>query len=251
MRKAWKALARTWRYLGWKHAVIVAAAGTLISLSVVLSTLQLNLERKHLWYVDGFRWYSVMALVFVVAVAFVEANAPRRRPPLRRYVLAAFAASVLCITGAYAVADIVMKPGYRRTTPGGSAPKIFTADQRRPTAVFAIGFEGVMHCVIGLFIYVRLRNARLNALALQRRQARAQEASRASVAAQWETMSRRVDPVLLTQTLDDIDRAYSIDPRHAEARLDELIEFLRAAIPQTRPQQVATLHRQSMEEAAE
>src|SRR3954463_9571490 len=150
--------------------MVALAAGTLISVSIVLSTLHLSIERKHLWYAAGFWWYSAFAAVFIVAIAFVEANAPRRRPALRVYAAAAFVAAALCIAGAYALADVVLKPGYRRTPPGGASHPVFTADQRRPTAVFANGFDGVMHCVIGLFVYVRLRNARLTSLSLQRRQ---------------------------------------------------------------------------------
>jgi hypothetical protein len=227
-------MVRTWRYLGWKHPVVALAAGALISLSIVLATLHLGLESKHFWYASGFWWYSAFAAVFIVAVAFVEANAPRRRPGLRSYAAAACFSALICLGGAYSVAEAVMDSGYRRTTPGGSAPKVFTADQRRPTAVFARGFDGVMHCVIGMFVYVRLRNARLTALALQRRQEKASESSRAEADARLESVSRRVDPRSLTQTLDDIERTYWVDPERAEARLDELTEFLRAAIPQTR-----------------
>jgi hypothetical protein len=225
-----------WRYLGWAHLAVALAAGTLISLSIVLSTLHLSLERKHLWYASGFWWYSIFAAVFILAIAFVEANAPRRRPGLRHYAAAACVAALLCIAGAYVVADVVVTTGVRRTTPGGASQPVFTAEQRRPTAVFANGFDGVMHCVIGLFVYVRLRNARLTTLSLQRRQVNASEASRAEVNARLASVSGRVDPVSLGQRLDDIERAYGQDPVRAEARLDELIENLRAAIPRTRRQ---------------
>jgi hypothetical protein len=236
MRKHSRAVVRAWRYLGWKHLVLALAAGTLISLSIVLSTLHLSIERKHLWYASGFWWYSAFAAVFIAAIAFVEANAPRRRPGLRAYGAAALVATILCIAGAYALAEVVMNSGYRRTTPGGASHPVFTPDQRRPTAVFANGFDGVMHCVIGLFVYARLRNARLTALSLQRRQVRAGEARRAEVSARIESISRRVDPASLGQSLDDIERTYAQDPRRAEARLDELIDFLRDAIPRTREQ---------------
>jgi hypothetical protein len=225
-------LARTWRYFNRRHLVAAIAGGILISISVSLSTLQLNLFRKHNEFLNAIWWYVPMAAVFVLAVVIIEANAPRRRPPLRAYVLAAVIAATLCMAGAY-VAGPSLQLG-RRDVPGFPNPGNYQQVHARPTAIFSIGFEGVMHCVIGMFVYVRLRNARFTAMALGQTQRRATEAARAAAEARLDSVRDRVDPGTLTLTLEDIERLYWIDPSRADAQLDELIEFLRAAIPQTR-----------------
>ena len=236
-----KTLLRTWRYLSWKHIVVVIAAGVLISLSVSLSTLQLNLPRKHLEFANMIKWYSAFAAVFVLAIAIVEANAPRRRPLLRRYVLAAIASAVLCVAGAYALGDSLKMPA-RRDVPGFPNPIQYSQANARSSAIFSVSFEGVIHCMIGMFVYVRLRNARLTARALQRTQEKAGEAGRAAASARLDLVRDRIDPASLTQSLEDIERMYWTDPAQAERRLDELIEFLRAAIPQVRREQPARPH---------
>ena len=227
-----KSPARTWRHLGWRHLAVAIAGGILIAISVSLSTLHLNLFRKHNEFLAAIWWYVPMAAVFVLAVVIVEANAPRRRPPLRSYIVAALIASTLCLVGAY-VAGPSLKMG-RRDVPGFPNPTMYAQKHARTSAIFAIGFEGVMHCVVGMFVYVRLRNSRFTALALNRRQARVNEAARAAADARLESVRHRVDPGFLVQALEDIERTYQGDPAGADARLDELIEFLRAAIPKTR-----------------
>ena len=233
-----RALARTWRYLGWKHLVVAIAAGVLISLSVSLSTLQLNLFRKHLEFAHMIKWYSAFAAVFILAIAVVEANAPRRWPPLRSYIVAAVFAAAACVAGAYAFGDS-LRMG-RRDVPGFPNPTNYLQQHARSSAIFSVAFEGVMHCIIGMFVYVRLRNARFAAQALARTQARANEAARAAASARLESVRHRIDPLSLTENLEDIERMYWTDPARADGRLDELIEFLRAAIPQTRSDEMRT-----------
>ena len=215
------------------HVAVAVAGGVLISMSVALSTLQLNLFRKHLEFLNALAWYVPIAAVFVLAVVIVEANAPRRRPGLRAYILGALVATSVCLAGAY-VHGPSLDMGGRRDVPGFNHPTRHFQIHARTTAIFSIAFEGVMHCVVGMFVYVRLRNSRFTAQALDRRQARSSEASRLAADARLESVRHRIDPTFLTQALEDIERTYAADPVGAESRLDELIEFLRAAIPKTR-----------------
>ena len=225
-------LARARRHFDRRHLAVAIAGGILISVSVSLSTLQLNLSRKPAELLAAAWWYVPMAATFVLAVVVVEANAPRRRPSLRAYVVAAIVAAALCMAGAY-VSGPSLKLG-RRDVPGFPNPTNYQQVHARSTAIFAIGFEGVMHCVVGLFVYVRLRNARFTALALGRAQKRATAAALAAASGRLESVRNRIDPGTLTQRLEDIERLYWTDPARAEEQLDELIEFLRAAIPQVR-----------------
>jgi len=226
---AWK---RTWRYIGWKHAAAALAAGALISLSVTVSILHINFYFAPWRFVYQLPWYTAFAAVFVVAVCVVESNAPQQRPTLANYVRAAVAASLVCLAGIVSLSDF-MKMAPRRVVAIPVQPANYDA-YRKQTALFATGLDGVVHCVIGLFVYVRLRNARLTAQALQRAQVRASEAASEALGARLQAVRERIDPSSLTQALEDIERLYWVDVSRAEASLDELIEFLRAAIPRVR-----------------
>ena len=61
-----------------------------------------------------------------------------------------------------------------------------------------------------------------------------QAARRRLVEAQLQAMQARVDPQMFFDTLDTVQRLYTSDPRRAEGLLDELIVFLRAALPRLR-----------------
>lgn len=66
---------------------------------------------------------------------------------------------------------------------------------------------------------------------LQREQ---QAARRRLVEAQLQAMQARVDPQMFFDVLDSVQRLYATDPPRAEAVLDELVVFLRAALPRLR-----------------
>jgi hypothetical protein len=91
-----------------------------------------------------------------------------------------------------------------------------------------------LHGWLATFIYVRLRNARLGARALADAQIRRSEANRGAFAAQLESTHARVDPDDVLVTLESIQRAYETNAAAADARMDELIAFLRGAIPRPR-----------------
>jgi LytS/YehU family sensor histidine kinase len=101
-------------------------------------------------------------------------------------------------------------------------------------AVFLIGFDGVVHGWLATFIYVGLRNSRRAARALAGAEIARSEANRALIAAQLEAAHAEVDPAVVFRALEDVERAYEEDPARADALLDELIAFLRDAIPRLR-----------------
>lgn len=61
-----------------------------------------------------------------------------------------------------------------------------------------------------------------------------QAARRRLVEAQLQVMQARVDPEMFFDVLDSVQRQYTTDASRAEALLDELIVFLRAALPRLR-----------------
>ena len=230
-------LVRTWRYLGWRHLVVALAAGALIAISVPLSSLWINFSRVPHGIVYLTRVYVIFAAFFILAVAVVEANAPRRRPTLRQYGAAGLLAAMLCLTTASVLATKFIRLPSRREIPGYVKAPPYLPQHVIPSALFAVGFDGVAHCLIGLFVYVRLRNARLAEAALHGTQLGASEARRASSSARLEAVRGRVDPEALTRSLEEIEQMYARDPARAESRLDELIGFLRSTIPEIRSEE--------------
>jgi hypothetical protein len=69
---------------------------------------------------------------------------------------------------------------------------------------------------------------------LQQLQREQQAARRRLVETQLQAMQARVDPQMFFDVLDSVQRLYATDPPRAEALLDELIVFLRAALPRLR-----------------
>lgn len=69
---------------------------------------------------------------------------------------------------------------------------------------------------------------------LQQLQREQQAARRRLVEAQLQAMQARVDPPMFFDVLDGVQRLYATDAPRAEALLDELIVFLRAALPRLR-----------------
>ncbi len=65
-------------------------------------------------------------------------------------------------------------------------------------------------------------------------QAAQREARRRAVQARMQAMQARIDPQLLFATLGDVRRSYAIDVERAERLLDELVAFLRLALPRLR-----------------
>lgn len=94
-----------------------------------------------------------------------------------------------------------------------------------------------IYSVAGLLFaaYCRVREREQNVL----RAARDAELARADtqreiVASRLEVLQARVEPELLFDALADVRAAYFVDPQTADALLDDLVAYLRAALPQMR-----------------
>jgi LytS/YehU family sensor histidine kinase len=107
--------------------------------------------------------------------------------------------------------------------------------------VFGVGFDGVVHGWFATFIYVGLRNSRRAARALADAEVERSEAQRSLLAAQLLAAQSQVDPEFVMRTLEGIERIYEKEPAAADAQLDELIAFLRDAIPRLRSDERRTL----------
>lgn len=96
---------------------------------------------------------------------------------------------------------------------------------------------GVFSLTMGLLFIAHLRRSRIHEAAAARlaaAQAAQRDSRRRIVQARLAAVQARIDPQLLFGMLDAVRRAYAVDPARAELLLDELIAFLRAALPRLR-----------------
>lgn len=230
----------------WRHCAWAIGLGLLVSLLVRLQSLHINFYFTLWRFVYDTPFYLVYAALFMLAVVCVEASvAPAGWPALWRYFLGAIVASAACIALTWMFSDL-KRLAPRREFSGGSSTvlKTFSQQHRATMAVFEMGFDGVVHGWLGTFVYVGLRRARRAAQVLGDAEVARSEAQRALVAAQLLAAHARVDPEFVMRRLDAIESTYEADPAAADRQLDELIAFLRDAIPRWRSDNAPVVDRQ-------
>jgi hypothetical protein len=120
-------------------------------------------------------------------------------------------------------------------TAGRAATLIDQGLVHSPTTMQLHGF--VFSLTMALLYFAHLRRSREHELATARlaaAQAGQRDSRRRLVQARLQELQARVDPQLLFEMLDMARRLYETDATRAERFLDELIEFLRAALPRLR-----------------
>jgi hypothetical protein len=181
-------------------------------------------------------WFILFGYVFVLAITLVEATAPRVRLSITRCVLAVIGASLVCLALAGAFA-FQIRSAPERIVEGQIVPapaKIRWETNQRYRAMATLGLDGALYGSLAMFIYVRLRNARITRAALADAEFRRSEEQRALIAAQLVAAQATIDPAFVMKALDDIERTYESDPARADGALDEFIVFLRDTIPRLR-----------------
>lgn len=227
---------RAWQVLTWRHWAWATGLGVLLGVLVPLQNLHLNFYFTLSKITYEMPFFVVFAWVFLLAVAAVEASVPRPRlPSLWRYLCGAVAAGLACVALAWGFSGEIRLPPKRVISGGSSmALKTYSPQHRLGAAVFEIGFDGVVHGFLATFIYAGLRRSLSAARVLADAELGRSEAQRSLIAARLVAAETHVDPEVVMQRLETIERAYESDPAAADGQLDELIAFLRDAIPRWR-----------------
>ena len=230
---------QAWRALTWKHWAWATAIGLAVSFSIPFQKFDVNTYWAPWRVIFSAPWLVLFAYVFLIAIVVAESSSPR--PPWTsswRYLAAVLAASAVCLVLAASFSEFVRMPP-REEYQGRIANKTGTPEARRKIyAVLSLGLtDGVLHGWLATFIYVYLRNAQLAARALADAQIRRSEANRRLLASQLESTHAEVDPDDVLLTLESIQGTYETDPAAADIRMDQLIAFLRAAIPRLRSEE--------------
>jgi LytS/YehU family sensor histidine kinase len=105
-----------------------------------------------------------------------------------------------------------------------------------------LGLDAAFHGSLAMLIYARLRNSRRAALALAEAELGRSEAHRKLLASRLDAARAEVDPAYVIDRLEAIAREYEVDGAAADARLDQLIAFLRSAIPRLRSEEIRETH---------
>lgn len=102
------------------------------------------------------------------------------------------------------------------------------------TVPFTIAFDAMMQGGLVTFVYVNLRTARLAAQRRREAEVARSETRRKTFESQLQAMQARVEPQFLFNTLAQVRQLYETNATLAGTMLDDLIAYLRAALPHLR-----------------
>lgn len=214
-------------WVGWHRetasmAFLLGFAGPVTfftgSLSVMRGPSPADIVELGLWWT----LYSVQLAALLLAMGYAD---ERLRFPASRAVRGA----VLFLCASVASAWVTVSTGGRAA--------ILVNQGVVQSAVTMHIHASVISLTMGLLFMAHLRRARTHSLAAARlvaAQAAQRDSRRRSVQARLAAVQARIDPQLLFGMLDAVRRSCEADPQRAERLLDELIAFLRAALPRLR-----------------
>ena len=232
-------LARAWRILTWRHWAWASAIAVLVAASRPFAGFDTNWYWAHWRVIYETPWHLLIAYLFLIAIAQAESSVPDPPGPSAwRFVAAIAVASVACVAIAGALHDYFPRAP-QQVTAGQTLPKRKHAspearvEWQRTLAMKEVT-SMALYGWLATFIYVNLRKSRRATRALTDAEVGRSEAQRSLLAAQLVARHAQVDPAFVLSTLEAIERRYEADPTGADVQLDELIAFLRAAIPRLR-----------------
>lgn len=172
--------------------------------------------------------YQLTALALMLAIVIVEARLPR--PRVWSYLLA------VTIAAAIAVAAAILWETEVDRSVSPTVANYPGAGPYQPAVLFGFFWASnvLIHGWIVTLVYVRFRGARLAARALADAELARTRAAHSATEDDLHAAEVEVDPAVVFRALEAIETAYERDPRAADAMMDELIAFLRAAIPKLR-----------------
>jgi len=223
--------------LTWKHWAWAVGIGIAFAALERLRTFAAAGDNLGIVWVEETCFAVAAACVFMMAIAVVEtqrgeASAPAGWAYFGGWLVAAVVSG--SIAWAFPFADAPP-----REVPGAPVKMIYDAAKRpgvnvRLGNLLFLGLPIIVYGALGTLVYVWVRNSQRAAEALSRAEIERAEAERKLIASRIEAVEAEVDPSFIFGTLESIESTYERDRAAADAMLDELIAFLRAAIPRLR-----------------
>jgi hypothetical protein len=236
-------LLRAWRILTWKHWAWATAVPVLISITMPLQQFDTNWYWAHWRVFFDTPLYLFFSYLFLFAIALAESSAlPGSEPSTWRYIATLAVASFIGVATLGIFPELVTPPPKQIIAGKTFANKTKVnrdtqAKARRLDAMLGLGTKALIHGWLATFIYVRLRKSRHAARVLAQAEIERTEAQRNLLAAQLVAAHAQVDPAFVLRALEKVELTYETDPAGADALLDDLIAFLRDAIPRLRAEE--------------
>jgi hypothetical protein len=220
---------RAWRGLTWRH--VLAALGVGLALAV---SNNIGLWGRFSWtkeigpVLDLYFSFglSTFLLLFAVVAAdeFAVEPAWRAAPFVVAVTVTILASYVICqltepVLGFHDYVWIAARRGMHHTDI--IAPLYFLTNQG-----LQVGFVA--------FIYLHHRDASRRMVALRSATLERAKLDRLTIESRLQVMQAHVEPAFLFNTLAQVERLYDTDPVNADRMLDDLIVYLRAALPHLR-----------------
>jgi hypothetical protein len=174
------------------------------------------------------------AYVYLAAIALAEAgqSSPAGTPTWRYAIAALAAAMITTLMAAYLRAHWLVPvnmAGVRQFQ------QLVASDSLRIYLNAASHIVGqVAFGTLGILVYVWLSRSRKATQALRDAETSRAEAQRRMLAAQLDSAHEQIDPAAVLDRLALIEQTYETDGAAADAMMDDLIAYLRAAIPKLR-----------------
>lgn len=232
-RRPWLAacsLVAAWRGLSREHVRVALIFGLLVSAMHLIGS---PVSFKNYGIVNALRTvlsdqvgaFSIM--LAVVVADYVTAGDGQRRLP---YVIAVLAGTAVWAAVEYA--------GFRALGMGirwYSVEKYQYPSAAEITWRTAYGFlEWLLLGAAATFIVVDARRARIQQRRLRSAEIERTRTAKRMLESQLQAMQARVEPQFLFNTMAQVKGLYEVDARVAERMLDDLIAYLRAAMPHMR-----------------
>jgi len=212
--------AARWRTLQLAAAVALTMAFILLSGIYAAYPDMTATDRWQIGFeILGGKFAGVALQVFVLRLFALPCAAPRVQQVLR------FLGIVLLGTVGYSFLLIL---------PGDPPSIRLGIVESRTTGVLSSLFNALLTATFFVYQHAGQEKSEEASRQLQQLQREQRAARRRLVEAQLQAMQARVDPQMFFDVLDRVQRLYATDPPHAEALLDELAVFLRAALPRLR-----------------
>jgi hypothetical protein len=224
----------TWKHWAWAIGIGIAVAA-LDRLRTFAAVFDMY---GWIWLGETFHYVGA-ACLFMVAIVIVEclvddAKAPPSSAYFTGWLVAAIASAAIAWAFPYG------HEGQPRPDRAAVAKGVYATSKganQRALNLFEPGLPIIVHGALGTLLYVWLRNSQRAAEALSRAQIERSEAERKLIAARVEAIEAEVDPSFIFGTIEAIESTYDRDRAAADAMLDELVAFLRAAIPRLRSEE--------------
>lgn len=223
-----------WRALRWVHFRWTFSVGTVVGLLFLVSNSSRKISRLlgHRSSVEETLWECAIALsvsitaafIFLLGVSLAEKGDHGQPRAWIRYAVATLASVGMSTALVHALTPRV---------PVAALVAWYPAESQRSIDTFVFA-NFLLLGGLAVFVYVRLRRVKRIQAAFERVELARASAGRQVLTSRLAAMQAQVEPTFLFSTLAQIEALYKRDVAGADQMLDDLIDYLRAALPQLR-----------------